>query len=87
MKNYSWYTDKADNKSLDNIHQTLAFGSLKDIKNLIKTVGENTLVKLFLQNPKKVYTASSLNFISKFILHINSIDEQRYLKFTPRYTR
>jgi len=87
MKNYSWYTNKANNKSLDNIHQTLAFGSLKDIKTLKKAVGENVLVKLFLQNPKKVYTATSLNFISKFILHIKSIDEQKYLKSTPRYTR
>lgn len=85
--NYSWYTNKTDNKSLDNIHQTLAFGSLRDIKALKKTIGENVLLKLFLQKPKKVYTASSLNFISKFILHIKSIDEQKYLKSTPRYTR
>jgi hypothetical protein len=87
MKNYSWYAPKAVISSPDNIHQTLAFGSLNDVQSLRKTVGKNTLTNIFLQNPKKVYTAPSLNFIAKFILHINLVDEQKYLKFTPRHTR
>lgn len=87
MQNYSWYTDKTIEKSPDNIHQILAFGSIDDVKNIKKTLGENILANLFLQKPKKVYTASSFNFITKFILHIYNVDEQKYLKSTPRYTR
>ncbi len=86
MQNYSWYTDKPTEKSPDNIHQILAFGSIKDIKNIKRTLGENTLTNLFLQKPKKVYSASSFNFITRFILHIKNIDEQKYLKSTPRRT-
>lgn len=87
MQNYSWYTDKPIKKSSDNIHQILAFGSIKDIKNIKRTLGKNTLVNLFLQKPKNVYSPSSFNFITKFILHIKNIDEQKYLKSTPRHTR
>ncbi len=86
--NYSWFTNKTDEKSPETIHQTLAFGSLNEIQSLKQTLGEEKLKKLFLDQPKKVYTASTLNFIKKFILSINtSIDEQRYLKNTPRNTR
>jgi hypothetical protein len=85
---YSWYTNKVDKKSPETIHQILAFGSLDDIKSLKQSLGEETLTELFLRSPQKIYTASTLNFIAKFILHIHSsIDEQRYLKNTPRYTR
>jgi len=87
MQNYSWYTNKPDHQSSDYIHQTLAFGSIKDIQNLKKEIGEKKLVKLFLQEPKKVYTAPSLNLISKFILHLKSVNEQKYLKFTHRNIR
>ena len=85
---YSWYSNNADKKSPETIHQILAFGSLDDIKSLKQTLGKETLTELFLRSPQKVYTAPTLNFITKFILHIHSsIDEQRYLKNTPRHTR
>ena len=87
MQNYSWYTNKPTKKSPDNIHQILAFGSIKDILNIKKTLGENTLANIFLQKPKKVYSNSTFNFITKFILHIKNIDEQKYLKSTSRHTR
>ncbi len=86
--NHSWYTNNSNEKSPDAIHQVLAFGSLDDIRNLKKTVGERTIKDLFLHYPKKVYTSPTLNFIKNFILHVhNSIDEQKYLKSTPRHTR
>ena len=87
MGNYSWYTPTSSDASSDTIHQTLAFGNMHDIKTLKKTVGEKRLEEMFLKHPKKVYSAPSLNFIAKFILHIGTFDEQKYLKTTPRNTR
>ena len=86
--NYAWYTNKTDKISPESIHQILALGSIDDIKSLKQTVGAKALSELFLKSPQKVYTASTLNFITKFILQLHSpIDEQRYLKNTPRHTR
>lgn len=85
-QNRSWYSPKSDLQSPDVVHQILMFGTLKEIKLLKDTVGENVIKELFLRHPKKIYTASALNFIKNFILHIQtSIDEQAYLKTTPRY--
>lgn len=85
---YVWYSPHADVKSPDTIHQILMFGKLSDIKSLKEAVGENTIKKLFLRFPKKVYTETALNFIKNFVLGITtSIDEQQYLKYTPRVTR
>ncbi len=88
-KNRVWYSSKSDIKSPDTIHQILMFGNLKDIRLLKKTVGETTIKDLFLRFPKKVYTAAALNFIKNFILRLPTtpIDEQQYLKYTPRVTR
>lgn len=86
--NRSWYTNTADEKSPDAIHQILAFGTLDDIRSLKKALGEATIRELFLHYPKKVYSLRSLEFIKNFILHITGrIDDARYLKFTPRRTR
>lgn len=83
-----WYAVGENIKSPDTIHQILMFGRLEDIQSLKNTVGETTIKKLFLRFPKKIYTASALNFIKNFILKISaSIDEQKYLKHTPRITR
>lgn len=83
--NYSWYTNSKSKKSPDAIHQILAFGSLYDIKFLKKVIGINELKSLFLKYPKKIYTAPLFNFIKNIILRIHtSIDEQKYLKNTPR---
>lgn len=81
-----WYLDNVDIKSPDTIHQILMFGTLGDIKELKKKLGEKAIRELFLRFPKKVYTAPAFNFIKNFILHINTlIDEQKYLKNTPRH--
>ena len=86
--NYSWYTNSKSRESPDAIHQIFAFGSLSDIQLLKKTLGVDKLKKLFLEYPKKVYTAPLLNFIKSMILHIHSsVDEQKYLKNTLRRIR
>ena len=83
--NYSWYTNTKSKKSPDAIHQILAYGSLYDIQFLKKVMGIKELKSLFLEYPKKVYTAPLFNFIKNIILRIHtSIDEQKYLKNTPR---
>lgn len=83
--NRVWYAPKADIKSPDTIHQILMFGKLSDIQSLKKATGENSIKEAFLHFPKKVYTAAALNFIKNFILKISTpIDEQQYLKYTPR---
>lgn len=83
-----WYAPKTDLTSADAIHQILMFGTLADIQSLKKTIGEQAIREAFLRSPKKVYTASALNFIKNFILRIStSIDEQQYLTYTPRITR
>lgn len=88
MNKRVWYSDKKDTNSPDTIHQILMFGTLSDIKSLKNTLGENTIKELFLRFPKKIYTAPALNFIKKIILSIQtSIDDQKYLKFTPRNIR
>lgn len=88
MNRHVWYSAKVDLKSPDTIHQILMFGKLADIKALKKTVGERALKELFLRYPKKIYTSSALNFIKNFILGIiTTIDEQKYLKITPRITK
>jgi len=84
--NRVWYSEDVDIKSPDTIHQILMFGTLEEIKVLKDKLGEKEMKELFLRFPKKVYTAPALNFIKNFILHINtSIDEQKYLKSTPRH--
>ncbi len=87
-KNRVWYSPKSDLKSPDTTHQILMFGNLEDIRLLKKTVGETTIKNTFLRFPKKVYTGAALNFIKKFILRLPTpIDDQQYLKTTPRITR
>lgn len=86
--NRAWYTNSTDITSPDIVHQILAYGTLDDIKLLKKTVGVENIKDSFLNHPKKVYTAPSLNFVKNFILQIHhSIDDQKYLKNTPRNIR
>lgn len=83
--NRSWYTKTVDGESSDAVHQIFVFGTLDEIKSLKKKLGEKKLREIFILHPKKIYTKSALNFIKKFILHINkSLNEQKYLKNTPR---
>lgn len=86
--NRVWYATNTKITSPDTIHQILMFGKLSDIQSLKKEIGEANVKRLFLDYPKKIYTAPALNFIKNFILGIpTSLDEQKYLKTTPRITR
>jgi hypothetical protein len=86
--NYSWYSQSPTPTSPDSIQQILAFGNLDAILNLKKEISKEKLSQVFLDHPKKIYTKPSLNFIQKFILHIDSqINELQYLKNAPRSTR
>ena len=87
MKNQSvWYSPNTNSSSPDVIHQTLMYGTLNDVTSLIKDLGKDKVKEAFLKFPKKIYTNSAFNFIKKFLLDINSpiIDEQKYLKSSPR---
>lgn len=87
MHKYTWYTNNSNIDSPDTIHQILALGSLEDIKSLKKSIGEEKIRDLFLLYPKKIYTSPTLNFIKRFVLHVpTTLDDQKYLKFTPRHT-
>ena len=86
MQTYTWHTSHPDGNSPGTIHQVLAYGNLDSLVGIKKGLGEEKLKEVFLQKPQKVYTASALNFVTKFILHIQQpIDETRYLKTTPRH--
>jgi hypothetical protein len=84
MKNI-WYSPSDHVKSPDSVHQTLMYGSLDEIEALKKEIGKEAMRELFLKYPKKVYTNEALHFIINYILQITTpIDEQKYLKHTPR---
>lgn len=86
--NYSWFTKSTNINTPDTIHQILAFGTLSDIKSLKEKIGKNKLKNIFVQNPRKIYTAALFNFIKNIVLDINvSIDESKYLKYAPRNIR
>lgn len=83
-----WYAPSIPTKSVDTIHQVLMHGTLEEIKALKKELGEKIIKEFFLNHPKKIYTAPALNFIKNFILKLSTpIDEQQYLKNTPRHIR
>ena len=88
MRTYTWYSKNTSLDSPDTLHQILAFGTLEDLKQLKKEVGQESLQTMFVRYPKKIYTPQSLAFIKKFILHLtHPIDDNKYFKHTPRYTR
>lgn len=88
QKQYVWHKASAQQDSPEVIHQTLAYGTLEDFKHLTQTTGLSQLRHIFISHPRKVYTPSTLNFIKKFALKIDQpLNEQKYLKNSPRVTR
>ena len=87
-KQYTWYNRDSILQSADTMHQILAYGQIEDIQKMRQELGDAILTKIFLENPKKVYSPQTLNFIVHYILKINDeIDERRYLKNSPRVIR
>lgn len=64
------------------INQTLAFGSLDDIRLLLKLYPPEEVRQVFLKRPKPLYSPPGLNFIQKYILQIKDakLSQKRYVK-------
>lgn len=63
------------------VNQTLMFGNLAEISELIKRYGKNEVREIFLKQPLKVYSRSGVNFVSKMILGVKGdVDYSRYVK-------
>ncbi len=63
------------------IHKVLSCGSLSDLKWLFNNYSKSTVKNVFLANPKKFYTPSAFNFISRHLLRISKKpDKKRYVK-------
>lgn len=72
--------DVAKNKSYI-IHQTLAFGSLDDIRFLFKIYPLKEIRQTFLKQPKPFYSPQGLNFLKKYILQIkDNLPKEKYVK-------
>jgi hypothetical protein len=64
------------------IHQTLAFGTLSDIKLLFNLYSLEEVRHIFLKQPKPLYSPQALNFLQKYILQIEDarLSKERYIK-------
>jgi len=63
------------------IHQTLAFGSLDDIRSLFKIYSLGEIRQTFLKHPQPFYSPQGLNFLQKYILHIkDKLPKEKYVK-------
>lgn len=54
------------------IHQVLMYGDFSHIRWLFDTYSKKQVKDVFLKKPQKIYTKPSLNYISKFVLGIDS---------------
>lgn len=88
LNSYTWYKRNISPDSPDSIHNTLMYGTLDDIKQLLNHVGKAQVIKIFSETPKKIYSDASLHFISSFILKIGEVpNKDKYLSYAPRNTR
>jgi hypothetical protein len=64
------------------IHQTLAFGTLSDIKLLFNIYSLEEVRHIFLKQPKPLYSPQGLNFLQKYILQIEDarLSKEHYVK-------
>jgi hypothetical protein len=64
------------------VHQVLMYGDLKDIKWLLETYSRSKVREIFVQQPKKVYTAPAFNFVKNFVLGLKGkkLEENKYVK-------
>ena len=78
-----WYLDstKLDlNKDRNLIvHQVLAYGTLEDMRRLIKLYGKEIVRKEFKKPKAGLYQPSILNFV-QHVLGVAKIDQRKYLK-------
>lgn len=64
------------------IHQVLRYGSIEDIRWLLRTYDSETIRKTFLNHPAQVYSKSSLHFVKNAVLDLEQqrINERAYLQ-------
>lgn len=88
-----WSVDVADldleeNKSYI-INQVLSLGTLEELSWLFKTYSLETVEKVFLEKPAKIYSPSAFNFCKNILLGLKdaTLPLERYVKTLPRDTR
>ena len=70
------------------IHQVLSYGSIEDIKLLLKSYSKNEIRNVFVNFPKKIYTRPVFLFLKNFLLKINlGLDENSYVKNFVKSTK
>jgi len=78
-----WFLDvKKLNEDEDKnliIHQVLAYGTMGEIKKLIKIYGKETVRKEFLKPKPGLYYPNILELIC-FILDVEKLDKRKYLR-------
>jgi len=63
------------------VNQTLMYGNLTEIFELLKKYGKDDVREIFLKQPLKIYSRSGVNFVAKMILGVKKdIDYGRYVK-------
>lgn len=65
------------------VNQVLSYGTLDEIRWLMKAYGEKTVREVFLTQPIKVYTPSAFRF-SQLLLGVSGIMADRYDQTLPR---
>ncbi len=68
------------------IHEILSEGRMEDIQWLYQTYPEETIKQVFIAYPHKEYDAARFNFISRFLLSLESqlLRKERYVQNIPR---
>lgn len=71
------------------IHQILAYGNIPQWRWLFDEYSIKTIKNIFLSKPYKDYRASRYNFVTKYLLDIEShkLNPAHYVKNTPRDIR
>lgn len=65
------------------VNQVLSYGTLDEIRWLMKTYGKDTVKQVFLEQPIKVYTPSAFRF-SQLLLGVSGVMADRYDQTLPR---
>lgn len=65
------------------VNQVLSYGTLDEIRWLMKTYGKDTVKQVFLNQPIKVYTPSAFKF-SQLLLDLPEVGADRYDQTLPR---
>ena len=61
------------------IHQTLAYGSMADIKKLFKIYSKTKIKKVFLEGKRGIYDSRAVAWL-KLVFEIKHLDQNKYVK-------